>query len=257
MKESLLIVICSILFTGSIISQEFPEELLGEWHFEQEINLCYSNIENGCGIEKLIISQYENNSKLDTLTITEVKSLDESFSARYHLTFFNENPDLYQFTHIDSVPIIQQNELFDSYLFDSLPFNWTTTDVVLVYKMFELINEDSLIFHWFSYCQACHCGAEIHFSRIEPSSNSEIKSDSNWKIFPNPAKKFISLEKVNKIYESDISISLFSANGRIVNEIETSETQIRINTDAYQDGLYLLRIKEDKGVSIKKVIIEK
>ena len=254
-KILLLTTLFSTLSFINIKAQVIPEELLGEWSFQYELDYCQNIISSGCDIVGLNISQYNNNTNLDTLLITEFKESNESYSARYHLTMNTGFPEQFFFVNLDSTTAMNPFLFLSTYDSDSLIFNWTTTDPGAG-KYFKLISPDSLVFHWYTNCLACHCSGAIHFSRIQTTNSTSIVSDSDaWKIYPNPAQSYISLEKPETQDISNTRISLIDSKGSIHKEIVTSEFNFIVSLANLHSGLFYLKIEDQNGITLKKLVI--
>ena len=80
----------------------------------------------------------------------------------------------------------------------------------------------------------------------------EIKSADNFNLFPIPTSDFLNIE--NKKNLKVESIILTNINGQIIKQYETNVN--RLNLSDLTSGIYFLKIKSEKGVSINKIIIE-
>jgi hypothetical protein len=78
------------------------------------------------------------------------------------------------------------------------------------------------------------------------------------KLFPNPTSSHINLEVLFKIY-SEVNITIMDMNGRVLKERNLEGTYItqHFNLDSFSDGLYILRISTESGITYKKFIITK
>jgi hypothetical protein len=78
------------------------------------------------------------------------------------------------------------------------------------------------------------------------------------KLFPNPTSSHINLEVLFKMY-SEVNITITDMNGRILEERNIEGTYItqHFNLDSFSDGLYILRISTESGITYKKFIITK
>lgn len=100
---------------------------------------------------------------------------------------------------------------------------------------------------------------EDYCVRIKASSNSGINEQTNSSsviIFPNPANNVINIklsdEKYNKLDLMDIS-------GKILQTIvlKNQSEQVQISTDAYSNGIYLVRLSGKENMLTRKVVIKK
>jgi hypothetical protein len=73
------------------------------------------------------------------------------------------------------------------------------------------------------------------------------------KIYPNPANDKISLEADMEIF----SCAIYAVDGQYLEEIPIHSSQSDIWLNVYVTGIYLLKIKTEKGLIYKKIIIQK
>jgi uncharacterized protein YjdB len=85
------------------------------------------------------------------------------------------------------------------------------------------------------------------------STNDDILN-SSIKLFPNPAKDFVIVEKDNAI--STLKVDLYNINGALVkSEIVDSKTQ-KISTNELNSGIYILQFKSENAITTKKLVIK-
>jgi hypothetical protein len=92
-----------------------------------------------------------------------------------------------------------------------------------------------------------------------PPKIVQIQKDRNegFYIFPNPGSGFIQV-LISNIEDNGLCISLFDVNGSSVHEIDSytlSDDIINIEIANIPNGLYYLRITNDKDIYIKKILI--
>lgn len=92
-------------------------------------------------------------------------------------------------------------------------------------------------------------------------STNDIKEIDQWNINPNPVAQngFVTLE-VNSINSFNANIVISDLSGRVikqVNDIQFNEgqQQIEVSTTGINSGLYLVQIKNENGISTKKLAI--
>ncbi len=78
-------------------------------------------------------------------------------------------------------------------------------------------------------------------------------NQANILISPNPAKEKIYLQNVN---EKNISAEILDLTGRIVHQVQMSDTDNSINVSKLQQGTYLLNLKKDNQKWISKKFIK-
>jgi len=82
------------------------------------------------------------------------------------------------------------------------------------------------------------------------SSDTEVELKAAFKIFPNPASDFISIE-------TDVSIKqvrLFDLQGKLILQ-QQSESKL-LNVGFLKNGIYLLEINSEEGKVVKKIVKE-
>ena len=78
--------------------------------------------------------------------------------------------------------------------------------------------------------------------QIEPLNKIQVK------IYPNPAKGWISIELDNRKYDS-VELSVFSSNGELVFvDNEFSENKYVLNTERFISGLYFIQLKSSMDI---------
>lgn len=84
------------------------------------------------------------------------------------------------------------------------------------------------------------------------SMSREEKRLHEVQIFPNPAKNYISFEKLPSATE----IRLLNINGRVVSERRCEGSSFKFGIDSYPSGIYFLQLSDDKGFSISRKLIK-
>lgn len=91
---------------------------------------------------------------------------------------------------------------------------------------------------------------------------NELNITENFQIFPNPTSNFANIKIPDELTNSDISIQLADASGRMIfsNLSKTfgpNNNLIALDISSYENGIYFLKIECSKGSSTKRVIISK
>lgn len=84
---------------------------------------------------------------------------------------------------------------------------------------------------------------------FQSSENIDKINPKNIRIYPNPAKVYITIE-CNDLYE----ISVFDITGKKISEIVLNKKNGKINISALKPGIYTLKFKNDQTSEIKKFI---
>jgi hypothetical protein len=94
----------------------------------------------------------------------------------------------------------------------------------------------------------------VLIDRMPVGVESLEQEQEEFKVFPNPAR-----EVVNLLYNSSSQarLQIFNMNGQLVYEAQLSPNSVeQIDVSAFSAGLYQLRLSNESGVSVEKLIIE-
>ena len=86
-----------------------------------------------------------------------------------------------------------------------------------------------------------------------PGIRDRFIPKDNISIFPNPANNIVTIETDEDI----IACALYSVNGQCLEEYATSSNTVEITVQSFPTGIYLLKIQTAKGLTFKKLIIQK
>lgn len=90
------------------------------------------------------------------------------------------------------------------------------------------------------------------FSNVTALEEQEVASLN---LYPNPASEVLFVSSENRPLEGDISI--FSAGGVLIKQLEQGSAHQGIDVSELVDGIYLLRISHDKGVENRRFVIQR
>ncbi len=82
----------------------------------------------------------------------------------------------------------------------------------------------------------------------------EIASGSNFKLYPNPANDHIVIENVSFSGNPDEFISVYNMQGQVVLQEIMHEQLTEINISGFGRGIYVVVLKNDNGVEVKKFL---
>lgn len=95
----------------------------------------------------------------------------------------------------------------------------------------------------------------IQFCRLSPSLSVSENTLQNVAIYPNPAKDdFIVYIPENNL---ETKISVIDLQGRQIQSVQSNSISTTITTSSLQDGLYLVIIENENGITTKKITIKK
>lgn len=106
---------------------------------------------------------------------------------------------------------------------------------------------------WCHYNCTNHYNLSLDSIQVIYKTNVSLsdQEQSNLTLFPNPAKENI---RITGSF-TDAQLQLFTASGRQVYQSAEETNQARIDVSRFEDGLYFLKIKSQKGIIVKKVTI--
>jgi hypothetical protein len=70
------------------------------------------------------------------------------------------------------------------------------------------------------------------------------------KVYPNPASEFICIESENTLQQ----VELYDFGGRLLRSVNANENKIQLSIDQLQKGIYLLKIRTDRGITNNRII---
>jgi hypothetical protein len=78
----------------------------------------------------------------------------------------------------------------------------------------------------------------------------DVETAKAVKVYPNPASDFIRIESENTLQQ----VELYDFGGRLLRSVNASENKIQLPIDQLQKGIYLLKIKTNKGITNNRII---
>ncbi len=85
---------------------------------------------------------------------------------------------------------------------------------------------------------------------------SEKISDNNFIIYPNPANDNITIENASLNNNQAEMISIYNMQGQLLLQQLIQQQKIEINISGFTNGMYIVRVKTEKGVEVKKFVKE-
>lgn len=125
-------------------------------------------------------------------------------------------------------------------LYGKMSYNWTSNTGVggdQLKLLLDPINSGVLVFHGAYSC----------------TNSIEENKETDFKMFPNPADAFVTLQASEK----DFEVEIYSADGRKLNAYKSgNETEIQINVSKLESGVYLLILHLKEGTISRKLVVE-
>lgn len=94
------------------------------------------------------------------------------------------------------------------------------------------------------------------FKDIATSLTNSINQlkEVSFDIYPNPTNSFIKI-KVNEPFSADNYVSMYTMNGQKLISVKIQQSETHLQVDRFPKGVYVLELKNAKGVSRKKLVI--
>lgn len=87
---------------------------------------------------------------------------------------------------------------------------------------------------------------------VDPCTGLEAVLVEKIRIYPNPVSGILFVE--TNVLTDDFIISLFDIHGLLIEKLKTTGTKTKINISGLADGMYFIRLENDKRVIIKRFI---
>ncbi len=97
-------------------------------------------------------------------------------------------------------------------------------------------------------------GTIIYGNSLSPNNNVNTP-DFEVKVFPNPAKDFISINIISDKVES-VEVSIISVDGRLVDARTSTDNIINFDISGLSAGVYLAKVKTKDGIVTEKIVVE-
>ena len=85
---------------------------------------------------------------------------------------------------------------------------------------------------------------------------TEKNSDSDFILYPNPANENITLENISQNNSQGEIISIYNIQGQLLFQQMMQQQRTEINVSGFSRGMYMLQVKTEKGLEVKKFIKE-
>lgn len=190
-------------------------------------------------------SNFHTGTDNDFYKIQLPSGYDYNINARLQDSFDNNNGLIYSADALFSYSI-------DNGLTWSEPFDTTIDNEII------LQNGGNIIFHvapYFSGFMGTYL-LDIELNR-QLLNLDDFDKNNAISLYPNPASDFVS---VNLSSYSDIvnEIKIINVQGQIIKEIKNiNEVIVKIHLEGFSESLYFIQIVSDRGISTKKLIINK
>jgi subtilisin-like proprotein convertase family protein len=97
----------------------------------------------------------------------------------------------------------------------------------------------------------------LNFCKVIPSNlNANINTFNALKIYPNPAKDFVTIDLAGSV-NGETTYELFDVQGRkVISKVSSSDLET-LNVENLSDGIYMLTLQNGSNKTTKKVVINK
>lgn len=107
----------------------------------------------------------------------------------------------------------------------------------------------SVVFGDGSYCSSGQSIGYVTFVVVDNLGTNTIKPN-DYEVFPNPTHNTLNINSPTNILQLD----LFDLNGRILFSNNPNNSNFIINLDSYTNGIYLLQVMTEKGISYQRIV---
>lgn len=87
---------------------------------------------------------------------------------------------------------------------------------------------------------------------VVPTNTNTLNIDHTIKVFPNPTSHQITIQATDVQLEQ---IMIFDAKGKLLSSLQQPRNGMQLPISQYDTGIYILKIKTDKGIVNKKIVI--
>lgn len=181
------------------------------------------------------------NNKKTGWTITENRMFFNPYGNETAMKGFRTTGPVYieKFTDYMLVSFIGKQNTLDLKMED-IPFGIKEITKVTEYFTGNTITLSSVADGWKRLTRpAGKTYFKIYFTS-EPTGSFNLKSDTNFKVFPNPSNDTITINM--KGFEGQQIMQIFNSNGKLMDEFEFSETA-QINISKLSTGMYFIQPK--------------
>jgi hypothetical protein len=174
-------------------------------------------------------------------TESELNFWAKSYTDQYGLERFNVgvsttgmDPD--DFEIISGSPYEEAPTAWTEYTYDL-----TDYDGEMVYVGIQCVSFDAFVF----------MTDDITISTV-PSSIEEGPQANEFSIYPNPAQNFVNISSNSAMN----TVKVVNLTGQVVYSNVVNGQEVQINTGDMAEGMYLIQIETENGISSQKLIIE-
>ena len=200
-------------------------------------SVCEDDLESDVSNESCIVPEYVEISPLDTLYF-ESGIVSKYFGDLEVINFTTQDLEFGEFTS-DEFEI----QLFDWDYEENLTQGFTLqsndTKIIIFDYLWPIGDEKDQVYTGHMRVATTVGDFDWYIIYYSYENIDETHQPSLISIFPNPANDFVTLKG-----ESLGMVSIYNALGQKVDEFESNDTEIRINTAGYENGIYVVKVGE-------------
>ncbi|MCF8302450.1 MAG: T9SS type A sorting domain-containing protein [Bacteroidales bacterium] len=136
--------------------------------------------------------------------------------------------------------------------FNDNTFQYEVLDSLVYFVKDTLGNVHKLYFTGFESGTSGNGKVVFNLETISATGTEELEADEMLNLYPNPANNQVNLQ----LSTEDATISVFDVTGRMVYQTK-GDNHVKINTNDWQSGLYILKIDNEQRTITRKLIIDK
>lgn len=233
-----------------------PSENAGDWFEIRNIGSTTVNI-SGYGVRNHKTSLHyliPNGTTLAPQEMVVLYNTPALFTAQFPFLLNSVGPFLFGLDGDgDAIRLYNQNDkiIFSVYYDDDVP--WTNQPDGFGYTLesdtnFNFSRDVCDASSWFAGCPEGSPGKKYNPDCL---GSAELINDVNVKVYPNPVSEIIFISGVELMLSPQVS--LMNSLGQ---EVYSSTNELAISCKNFQNGNYILRIKDSKNIFYKKIIIQ-
>ena len=167
------------------------------------------------------------------------------FNGNNNYFVFCDNGDSLSIAKLDSNGYGFCNFDTITYITENISYNVTSIPVSTSNVNF-LSDSGSFIFNNVNISSVVYC------TDVNAIHNYESYNDICISVFPNPATEIITIENLPQ----QATIEILNIQGQLIETLATTGNKTNLNVSAFPCGVYIVEVKTEKGVAVKKFVKE-
>lgn len=133
--------------------------------------------------------------------------------------------------------------------------NIINTNYQYAERIFTVPSDGLYYIGWDCYSDAVMFNLYIDDILIDVMTDIKESDKSEFTIFPNPCRNEVNIEN-NAITKKEVEYKILDISGKQITKINSNSNRVQVSTNNLSKGIYILKIKSDEGITVKKLIKE-